>query len=250
MPGHQTLERMYDNEYVLAPETHEGPAAPSDPGYVLQRLQATDKGVFIDYGCGRGDLIKAAQQLGWEVTGIEFKQSVADRVASMTRLPVVTPESFFSKPSRMPADVVHLGDVIEHLTNVDAQLPKILSLLRPGGRLIAQGPLEANASLFNALVRMSKSFKRPAPSNMPPYHVMLATRTGQKELFRRFGLRQEQFLLAEVSWPAPSTATSAITMGPRASAMFVARRLSQICSRLRPETLGNRYIYTGVWPGK
>ena len=250
MPDQQALERMYDTEYVLTPETQEGSETPPDPGYVLQRLRATTKGLFIDYGCGRGDLLREARQLGFEVIGVEFKQTVADRVASMTGLPVLTPGSLFSNPSRVLADVIHLGDVLEHLTRPNAQIPEILSLLRPGGRFIAQGPLEANASLFNMLVRVSKSFKRPTPSNMPPYHVMLATAAGQKELFRRFGLRQEEFLLTDVSWPAPSTVTSAFRMGPRASTMYLARRLSQMCSLLRPHKLGNRYIYTGIWPGQ
>ena len=250
MPDKQTLGRMYNAEYVLAPETHEVSETPPDPEYVLQRLRHANKGVFIDYGCGRGDLLKEAQQLGWEVTGIEFNQAVADRISSMTKISVSTPDAFFAKPSRMLADVIHLGDVLEHLTNANAQIPRILSLLRPGGRLIAQGPLEANTSLFNMLVRMSKSFRRRTPSNMPPYHVMLATAVGQKKLFERFGLRQEHFFLSEVSWPAPSTATAAVAMGPRSCAMFIARRLSQLCSHLSPQKLGNRYLYTGVWGGK
>jgi hypothetical protein len=142
-------------------------------------------------------------------------------------------------------DVLHLGDVIEHLTRVDDQLPAILALLKPGAYLIAQGPLEANANLFQSLLRVFSAAKGGRSIEMAPYHVLLATAKGQRELFRRFGLREVEFEVSEVFWPAPARVTVRDLLLPRRVALHFVRRLSRVVSRIRPREWGNRYFYIG-----
>lgn len=50
------------------------------------------------------------------------------------------------------ADVVHLGDVLEHVPDPAEVLGRACSLLRPGGLLLSEGPLEANLSVFNGVI--------------------------------------------------------------------------------------------------
>lgn len=50
-------------------------------------------------------------------------------------------------------DVLHLGDMIEHLTDLEHQFPEILRLIKPGGYLLAQGPLEAGPNLFTSVLK-------------------------------------------------------------------------------------------------
>ena len=138
---------------------------------------------------------------------------------------------------------IHLGDVIEHMTKINEQMPAILKLIKPGGLLIAQGPLEGNANVFTLGIRLSRSF-RSAPIHMAPYHVMLATRKGQEDCFQRFQLRQEEFSVTEVSWPAPSRLSSADLVRPRALGLYGLRRVSQAVSAVKPRW-GNRYFYVG-----
>jgi hypothetical protein len=155
---------------------------------------------------------------------------------------VVTPlELSFEEPV---ADVLNLGDVIEHLTTVEQQLPGILRLIKPAGLLVAQGPLEANANLFTALLQLSRQL-RPRPAHFPPYHVMLATSRGQRALFTRFGLEDVHYSVSEVAWPAPSQISFQDLSRPRNLVLFGVRRLSQLASSLRPERWGNRYFYVG-----
>ncbi len=68
------------------------------------------------------------------------------------------PASKLSHANRL-ADVLHLGDVIEHMTKINEQMPEILKLIKPGGFLIAQGPLEANFNVFTLGIRLSRSFR-------------------------------------------------------------------------------------------
>jgi hypothetical protein len=143
------------------------------------------------------------------------------------------------------ADVLHLGDVIEHLTDPDGEMPKILQLLKPGGYLMAQGPLEANATLFTALLKVSKRLRGSRVAEMPPYHVVLATADGQRSFFRRFGLAPVQFSMREVAWPAPARIELADLARPRVVGLFTARRVSQALSALQPHRWGNRYFYVG-----
>ena len=78
------------------------------------------------------------------------------------------------------------------MTNINEQMPVVLKLIKPGGLLIAQGPLEANFNIFTMGVRLSRSLRPNSKSELAPYHVMLATKQGQEECFRRFDLVKQE----------------------------------------------------------
>jgi SAM-dependent methyltransferase len=159
--------------------------------------------------------------------------TVANRLRVATRL------------SPASVDVVHLGDVIEHLTDPYRELQQVLRLLKPGGHLVAQGPLEANPTLFVALLKLSRRLRGSPVAEMPPYHVILATARGQKMFFDRLGLGMLMFSMREVSWPAPVRLTPSDLLQLRRCVMFGVRRLSQALSLMRPTRWGNRYFYVG-----
>lgn len=243
MPDAATLAEMYGPDY-----TQEGGSAghvenPKEPARVVALLRARPPGLFVDYGCGGGELLVEAQRAGWQAVGVEFSEEVAGRVAAQTGAQVFTrPHERADFPA---ADVLHLGDVIEHLTQLDEQMPEILKLLKPGGLLVAQGPLEANASLFTSVLATARRLRPNRRTEMAPYHVLLATAHGQREFFRRFGLIEVEYILREVAWPAPSGLRLADLRRARAVGLFALRRMSQAFSALRPDHWGNRYFYVG-----
>jgi SAM-dependent methyltransferase len=244
MPDDATVALMYGPAYAGAfggddPFT----ADAKEPARVVAWLRAHEPGTFLDFGCGQGELLSAARNAGWRAVGVELDAEVARRVAAATGLDV------HASAAALPdgcADVLHLGDVIEHLTRVDEQLRDVLRLVRPGGTLIAQGPLEANDCLFAWTLKLARKLRGTPPGNLPPYHVLLATSDGQRRLFRRLGLEEQQFSMSEVAWPAPARLD---TRRPKAAAMFLLRRASQTLSRARPNAWGNRYLYVGRWHG-
>ncbi len=167
---------------------------------------------------------------------------MAAKVAQRTGATVVTdPAKLFGEP----ADVLHLGDVIEHLTEMNRQMPEILKLLKVGGLLLAEGPLENNANLFKVGVKLSRRLRSARPTDMAPSHVLLATADAQRKFFQRFGLHKLSFSIKEEAWPAPSKISLRDLVQPRSVGLFILRRFSQVVSAMRPDSWGNRYFYAG-----
>lgn len=229
--------RMYGPEYGLNTSGATS-VDPKDPTAVIASLAGSKPGIFVDFGCGDGKLLMAARDAGWQCCGIELNPDTANQTCTRTKIPVYTELS--ALPQGL-ADALHLGDVIEHLTEVETQFPAILSLLKPGGCLIAQGPLENNANLFTAMVRLVHRTRGHAVDSLP-YHVLLATSSGQRIFFERFHLRPVRFTITEEHWPAPAEPFSS----PRAATLFFLRRVSQFLTRLVGRNWGNRYFYVGA----
>ena len=242
MPDLADLESMYGTSYA-ADSDPEGIADPIEPEWVLEWLDRLVPGTFMDYGCGGGELLVEAKRRGWRVLGVELTKDVVEETTKRTGLPVVTVDEALDK-GRF-ANVLHVGDVLEHLTNLDREMPRILSLIERGGLLLAQGPLEANGNLFNWAVRLARSLGGRKPADMPPYHVILATMEGQWALFHRSGLDAIEESVSEVSWPAPARLSSKDLLEVRTVGLYVLRLASRALSRLRPRRWGNRYRYAG-----
>jgi SAM-dependent methyltransferase len=237
---------MYSAEYGQLFQGHENSEGAANATEVLGWLGREAQGNFVDYGCGAGFLLSAAKAAGWNSLGVEFATDVARDISARTGVPVV------SDPAEVPenfADVLHLGDVIEHLTDIDRQVPEILKLLKKGGLLLAQGPLENNANLFHFGIKTSRLLSRrlnPARrSDMAPYHVLLATAAGQQKLFARFGLQELRYQVTEETWPAPAKISTENLTELRSLGLFVLRQSSRSLSALRPSAWGNRYFYAG-----
>ena len=247
MPDAETLSQMYGPEYATSFEDDPSIDDPKESLRVVKWLKrSTGRGAFIDYGCGTGTLLIEAAKLSWQAVGVELDSEVAKAVEERTGARVVSNPAELAAAS---ADVLHLGDVIEHLTEVNRLMPEILRLIKPGGLLLAQGPLENNPNLFTLMLRMMKSVRGGQAREMAPYHVMLATARGQRTLFERFGLEQLEYSVREVAWPAPSRLSLSNLKNARAVGLFTVRRLSQAVSALRPRAWGNRYFYAGRWKG-
>lgn len=255
MPDDAVVAEMYGPRYnsddsACGVEARDGLVFedPKEPRRVVEWLARSGPGLFVDYGCRDGELLTEAARLGWRAVGVEIDEGVARETAARTGLPVFTPSDERLRGVR--ADAVHLGDVIEHLTKMEEQFAAVLRLLRPGGALLAQGPLEANASLFTWALKTSRALRGARRVETPPLHVLLATSAGQRALFERFGLREVEYTVREVTWPAPARLRAADLRSPRAVGLFALRRCSQLASSLRPRAWGNRYFYVGVKPGE
>jgi SAM-dependent methyltransferase len=241
MPDASVLDRMYDDSYCEHPEAAGEPASSLEKfSGVIEYAETLPPGLFIDYGCGDGKLLNEMRSKGWDVLGIDFNPEFASALKSQG-IRVLGP----GDPIGEKGDVVHLGDVLEHLTDMDAQVPKILDLVKDGGHIIAHGPLEANPNLFFRVVRAAKRFRKGRRTEMPPYHVTLATTRGQRSLFKRFGLEKLQFRVTEIAFPAVETLSLGNMGNPRTVGLFGLRKVSQLISRLDIENLGNRYFYVG-----
>lgn len=101
------------------------------------------RGRLLDVGSGRGDVLVAAREAGWEATGIDPSPTFADYAerrsgAEVKREPV--------ERCGFPAgsfDAVILAAVLEHLYDPDATVREIARVLRPGGAFFVDVPNEA-----------------------------------------------------------------------------------------------------------
>lgn len=240
MPNEDTLLKMYSSKYFDFGEDVKEDNSIEKFREVLIFLETVEKGTFIDYGCGEGKLLKEVAKLGWNVLGIDFNPDLAIDLYG-TDIKVTSPSDNISEK----ADVLHLGDVLEHLTDLDNQMPEILTLLKSGGYLVAHGPLEANDNLFNWMLKLNKKIQRNRVTNMAPYHVILATSQGQNELFTRFSLNEISFQVKEVAFPAPDNLSLKHLSNLRVVSLFFIRKVSQAISFFNMQNSGNRYFYLG-----
>ncbi len=248
MPNDHTLAQMYSAGYFggsLAEEGHSTPELETASRRLTEVLGSVREGTFLDFGCGRGQLLSLAGSLGWDAVGIEYGADVARETATLTGARVVTYPPVDWMNEGLLADVLFLGDVLEHLTDLESQLPEIIRLIKPGGLLVAAGPLEANPCFFLWMLKSVRSVLRHRDVEMPPYHVTLATTTGQKALFAGHALETVEYVMEETHWPAPSHLTIQDAKNPRAVGLFMIRKMSRIVSHLRPRVWGNRYFFVG-----
>ncbi len=242
MPDAETLTQMYGDDYGQFLSVESAHSGNDGTQTVLNWLANEEKGTFLDYGCGAGNLLGEVAKQGWTCYGVEFDDETAEKFSKLHNLHIVN--GLNRLPLEMKFDVIHLGDVIEHLTNVNQEIPIILQRLKPNGVIIAQGPLEANINLFLLGIRLKKTLYK-TESSMAPYHVSLATITGQKHFFNRFGLKEIVFSAFETAHPAPETLPLRDMRNIRSTSLFFLRRVSQMVSRIFASRMGNRYFYIG-----
>lgn len=246
MPEFGMLQQMYGPGYqsAFSEGSNSNVDDPKEPDKCIKWLRNRGIGTFLDYGCGAGMLLEEAAKVGWRPLGVELDCTVARGVEERTGFRVLTAQAADSSYGHI-ADVLHLGDVLEHLTEMENQVPKILRLIKPGGVLLAQGPLEGNFNLFTACCGLSRRLRPWHRTEMAPYHVLMATSKGQRLLFQRFGLSELEYSLHEVAWPAPSKLKLRDMVRPKRATLFALRRFSVCLSALNSKKWGNRYFYAG-----
>lgn len=140
---------------------------------------------ILDVGCGSGQLIYHLQNLGWHVRGVDLNAD-AMACARDNGLDVIT-GSLESCP--WPAssfDVVHMGDLIEHVPDPLRALKQAARLLHRGGVLMIRTP-NADNSFATSTRKVWGRLGLPWPHSEAPYHLHEFTPRGLSSLIRRAG---------------------------------------------------------------
>ena len=245
LPSDDVLGEMYGVGYDAAVSS-DGPFLTDPVDRVVAWLANRPAGTFLDHGCGRGHFLTAVRDLGWTVVGTEYDAAVAAVVSERVGAQVLARQDLGQLPPGS-VDVIHLGDVLEHLVDPMAELRMVAPLLKPGGHLLAQGPLEANVNGFTLAVKLFRTLSDRGPAEQPPYHVQLTTASGQLALFERASLKPIRYDVWEAAWPAPTRITAAVVRQPRQLALYLARLMSRALGAAMPRSAlwGNRYFFAG-----
>jgi SAM-dependent methyltransferase len=247
LPTPDEFSRMYDRSsyHDLYYE-----AVDEDTDTLLPTLSGHFKrgGTMLDFGCGNGAFLIAARAAGFVAQGVELEASARERAAANSGCEVSSFEETVASGRRY--DVIHLGDVLEHLPDPTQAMRDLEPLLAPKGVFFIEGPLEDNASpvfyvsrLFGALKKLRG---KPLLGDLPPFHLFRTSARAQRDFFeKRLGYEVRAFRVYESGWPylsggdrilRPSSAGHLIRMLIGKSAMW-----ASAASRATPMQVGNRF---------
>lgn len=94
------------------------------------------KGNVLDVGCAFGAFLQVAKGRDWTVEGVELSTYSSKVARDKYGLNVHTGELISAQLDREEYDLITFWDVLEHVTDVDAQIKKAASLVKPSGHLI------------------------------------------------------------------------------------------------------------------
>jgi len=171
-------------------------------------IKYTDsKSTVLDYGCGLGNFLKILSSKKLTPYGVEFDKEAAKFAANKVDCEVYTVDEFMSDSFEKKFDVIHLGDVLEHLPNPVESVDKILDKLKPKGVFFVEGPLEINPSpvywaivVFGFLKYMLKPSMIP---NNPPHHLIRVNSKQQIAFFKKINtpISLVYWHVYESGWP-------------------------------------------------
>ena len=148
------------------------------------------RGAILDVGCGRGELLWAAREAGWEAEGVDPSPAHLDwgrtHLGITGRLGTIEaahfPDAHF--------DAVNMGGVIEHLYEPYATLKEVWRVLKPGGIFYFDAPNENGlyTRIGNVYLRAQRRdwVVNLAPT-FPPYHIQGFNPVSLRQLLKRVG---------------------------------------------------------------
>jgi 2-polyprenyl-3-methyl-5-hydroxy-6-metoxy-1,4-benzoquinol methylase len=206
-PDQQTFALMYEKStYHDCDYEGEIGGTYADSVEVLSKY-ATNGATILDYGCGLGEFIKILDDKGFVASGVEFDQDSVDFASKNSSCRVWSTDDFWKLSPKKKFDVIHLGDVLEHLYKPADTLNDILENMKTGGVLFVEGPLEINPSPVYWATKIYGQIKHIFRPNFiatdPPHHLFRVGEKQQLELFLRFkgSLKLKYWHVYESGWP-------------------------------------------------
>lgn len=194
LPTPQELETVYSHEYY----TQEKPfyidryledkvwwdAVYAERYDVLKKFLGGRQGSILDVGSGPGLFLALGRSLGWQVKGVEPSLKASRYSQQELGLDV---ENIFLSAETAPAlghfDVVHMGEVLEHLTDPAGMLKIAHDMINPDGLLSLIVPND-----FNPLQMLLRDYLAYQPWWVaPPHHLNYFSHESLQRLVERVG---------------------------------------------------------------
>lgn len=156
------------------------------------------KGRLLEIGCGRGELLRGAANVGWDVRGIEMTETFARIAETQFAVPVENAPAETADALREHWDVVVLAAVLEHVYDPMALLARVHGGLRPGGIVFIDVPNECSlySRIGNLYLRLTgKDWAVNLSPTFPPFHVVGFCPASLKWALVRTGLSPVRFEL-------------------------------------------------------
>lgn len=195
------------------------PVLPGDRLAALEAARTPGKNQkLLDVGCGRGEFLVAARDLGFEVYGVDFdpRRVAAARAAGLNGVENGSVEAFFSSraPGAVKFEVITFFQFLEHAEDPRGFVKMLRSALAEGGTIIFDVP---NRRRFLSGVS--------GAVDEPPHHLTRWSARGLEKLlveegFGEVRVRSDLYpllsLYENIFWQAVIAARS--LLGPRRKA--------------------------------
>ncbi|MFC4870594.1 class I SAM-dependent methyltransferase [Negadavirga shengliensis] len=100
--------------------------------------KSSKKGKLLDFGCGTGYFLKAAQADGWQASGYEPNQKASEIARNKNNVTLYSTLDEISKTKKF--DAITLFHVMEHVHNLDKTIKILLERLKKRGSLFIALP--------------------------------------------------------------------------------------------------------------
>lgn len=195
---------------------------------------------LLDFACGGGFYLNHAKKLGAKVVGIEFNKKFVELLNQKTSFDIFTLEEALSEFKHNPFDFIHLGHILEHLTNPIETFNEIKKLAHKDTIFIIDGPLERNLCLSRLYIDFGSKIKNKPFNTYAPQHLSLTSKKSQLRFFEDIGLRTQKYEVVEQYFPLPRSFGKSFG----GSVNFIIASISILSSKIIP-SFGNVFHYRG-----
>lgn len=108
--------------------------------YIRRLDKYTGRGLFLDFGCGEGELLIIAKNRGWNVTGIEYSVEIKEELAEFGINVINTNNLSGAGLKENSVDCISSTHVIEHIINHEKFFSEVKKYLSPGGIFATKVP--------------------------------------------------------------------------------------------------------------
>jgi SAM-dependent methyltransferase len=181
MPSPEVIEAFYSEEYFNR-DYHCGVSEGSYADEVsrmradmrsrLSRISRFQRsGKFLEIGCAGGAALAETRAFGFDTVGVELSTAMAEWGRKKFGLDIRDGTLEAQRFPEESFDAVFMGDVIEHLREPAAELREIHRVMKPGGILVLEYPMDLN----NIASRARVALRREKVLQQNPYHLYFYT---------------------------------------------------------------------------
>jgi SAM-dependent methyltransferase len=184
------------------------------------------RGRLLELGCGRGELLRAAAEQGWQVRGVDMTPAFCEADG----LDIEAARVEEAESLNETYDVIYLAAILEHLYDPATCLGRVHRALAPDGIVLIDVPNECSlwTRIGNAYMRVrGRDWAVNLSPTFPPFHVVGFCPTSLRRLLARTGFTVLEMKV--VDWPVDLPTEDGVGNGLEARA---ARWIGALGARL------------------
>ncbi len=205
-PNPQDLNKLYDDKsyhekFYSSVETND---YIDSVNYLEKFLNNRTK--LLDFGSGNGHFIKQINKIH-KCYGVEYSFETIKRLKKKFKKSIfLNKNEIDNKKYNNFFDVIHLGDVLEHVIKPDYLLHNLHKKIKKKGLLYLEGPIERNLSLVNFFIIVFGNIKRfispNYKNNFKPYHLFFCNFQNQLSMIKKINkFKIIDYEIYETGWP-------------------------------------------------